>query len=92
MKKFGFSTDALHAGQTSFQPDSMSAPIYQSVAYPFFDAKEAAAISSGEKPGFFREERPGWAENSVFEAQTIASTAISTADLSRCHRLWRARQ
>ena len=52
MTKYGFSTDALHAGQTKFQPDSMSTPIYQSVAYPFFDAKEAAAISSGEKPGF----------------------------------------
>ena len=52
MTKHGFSTDALHAGQTNFKPDSMSTPIYQSVAYPFFDAKEAAAISSGEKPGF----------------------------------------
>jgi O-acetylhomoserine/O-acetylserine sulfhydrylase-like pyridoxal-dependent enzyme len=52
MTKHGFSTDALHAGQTKFLPDSMSTPIYQSVAYPFFDAKEAAAISAGEKPGF----------------------------------------
>ncbi|MCX6243494.1 MAG: aminotransferase class I/II-fold pyridoxal phosphate-dependent enzyme [Bacteroidetes bacterium] len=52
MTKHGFSTNALHGGDTSFQPDSMSTPIYQSVAYPFFDAVEAAAISSGQKPGF----------------------------------------
>jgi O-acetylhomoserine/O-acetylserine sulfhydrylase-like pyridoxal-dependent enzyme len=52
MSKYGFDTDALHAGDASFKPDSMSAPIYQSVAYPFFDAKEAAEISKGEKPGF----------------------------------------
>jgi O-acetylhomoserine/O-acetylserine sulfhydrylase-like pyridoxal-dependent enzyme len=52
MSKYGFNTDAIHAGQPDFQPDSMSTPIYQSVAYPFFDAKEAAEISSGRKPGF----------------------------------------
>ena len=52
MSKYGFNTKALHAGKTGFQPDSMSTPIYQSVAYPFHDAIEAAAISSGEKPGF----------------------------------------
>jgi hypothetical protein len=52
MAKHGFSTDALHQGQTQFLPDSMSASIYQSVAYPLFDTQEAAAISSGEKPCF----------------------------------------
>ncbi|MFH1160173.1 MAG: aminotransferase class I/II-fold pyridoxal phosphate-dependent enzyme [bacterium] len=52
MKKYGFSTQALHGGDAEFKPSSMATPIYQSVAYPFFDAKEAAAISSGEKPGF----------------------------------------
>jgi O-acetylhomoserine/O-acetylserine sulfhydrylase-like pyridoxal-dependent enzyme len=30
----------------------MSVPIYQSVAYPYEDAAEAAAIFTGEKPGF----------------------------------------
>jgi O-succinylhomoserine sulfhydrylase len=30
----------------------MSTPIFQSVAYPYSDAKEAAAISLGDKPGF----------------------------------------
>lgn len=30
----------------------MSTPIFQSVAYPYVDAKEAAAISLGDKPGF----------------------------------------
>ncbi|MCP4591628.1 MAG: aminotransferase class I/II-fold pyridoxal phosphate-dependent enzyme, partial [bacterium] len=33
-------------------PNSMSTPIYQSVAYPYADAREAAAIVAGEKPGF----------------------------------------
>ncbi|MBI4861441.1 MAG: aminotransferase class I/II-fold pyridoxal phosphate-dependent enzyme [Candidatus Riflebacteria bacterium] len=52
MKKHGFDTLALHAGGGSFLPDAMSVPIYQSVAYPFEDAVEAAAISNAEKPGF----------------------------------------
>lgn len=52
MKKRGFNTIAIHEGHAGFQPDSMSVPIYQSVAYPFVDAQEAAAISAGEKPGF----------------------------------------
>jgi O-acetylhomoserine/O-acetylserine sulfhydrylase-like pyridoxal-dependent enzyme len=52
MKKQGFNTKAIHAGQGKFSPDSMSVPIYQSVAYPYADAEEAAAIFTGEKPGF----------------------------------------
>ena len=52
MKKQGFNTKAIHAGQAKFSPDSMSVPIYQSVAYPYADAEEAAAIFTGEKPGF----------------------------------------
>ena len=52
MKKHGFNTIAIHEGHSGFQPDSMSTPIYQSVAYPYVDAQEAAAISAGEKPGF----------------------------------------
>lgn len=52
MKKQGFDTKAIHAGVTKFSPDSMSVPIYQSVAYPYADAEEAAAIFTGEKPGF----------------------------------------
>jgi len=52
MKKQGFNTKAIHAGQAKFSPDSMSVPIYQSVAYPYADAEEAAAIFTVEKPGF----------------------------------------
>ena len=52
MQDRGFETLAIHAGHENFQPDSMSTPIYQSVAYPYVDAKEAAAISVGDKPGF----------------------------------------
>ena len=47
-----FNTKALHAGDASFSPDAMSVPIYQSCAYPYFDAKEAAEIFRGERPGF----------------------------------------
>jgi O-acetylhomoserine/O-acetylserine sulfhydrylase-like pyridoxal-dependent enzyme len=52
MSKYGFNTKAIHAGKTDFQPDSMSVPIYQSVAYPYLDAKEAAEIFTGEKHGY----------------------------------------
>ncbi len=52
MKDRGFDTLAIHEGHEDFQPDSMSTPIYQSVAYPYADAKEAAAIFTGDKPGF----------------------------------------
>jgi O-acetylhomoserine/O-acetylserine sulfhydrylase-like pyridoxal-dependent enzyme len=52
MKKQGFDTKAIHAGLAKFSPDSMTVPIYQSVAYPYADAEEAAAIFTGEKPGF----------------------------------------
>ncbi|MCP4592579.1 MAG: bifunctional O-acetylhomoserine aminocarboxypropyltransferase/cysteine synthase, partial [bacterium] len=52
MSKRGFNTMAIHEGHTGFEPNSMSTPIYQSVAYPYADAREAAAIVAGEKPGF----------------------------------------
>jgi O-acetylhomoserine/O-acetylserine sulfhydrylase-like pyridoxal-dependent enzyme len=52
MSKQGFSTKAIHAGHEGFTPDSMSTPLYQSVAYPYENAKEAAEIFRGEKPGY----------------------------------------
>jgi O-acetylhomoserine/O-acetylserine sulfhydrylase-like pyridoxal-dependent enzyme len=52
MSKQGFNTKAIHAGHENFHPDSMVTPIYQSVAYPYQDAQEAAAIFRGEKPGY----------------------------------------
>ncbi len=52
MKAKGFNTRAIHAGHEGFKPDSTSTPIYQSVAYPFEDAKEATEIFKGDKPGF----------------------------------------
>ncbi len=48
----GFETQAIHEGHENFQPNAMSTPIFQSVAYPYADAREAAAISVGDKPGF----------------------------------------
>lgn len=52
MKSKSFETLALHAGHENFAPDSMVTPIFQSVAYPYADAKEAAEIFDGVKPGF----------------------------------------
>jgi O-succinylhomoserine sulfhydrylase len=52
MQDHGFDTLAIHEGHQNFQPDAMSTPLYQSVAYPYVDAKEAAAISVGDRPGF----------------------------------------
>ena len=52
MSKLGFNTKAIHAGQIDFKPASMVTPIYQSVAYPYADAKEAAEIFTGERPGY----------------------------------------
>ncbi len=52
MNSKSFDTLALHAGHENFNPDSMVTPIFQSVAYPYADAKEAAEIFDGTKPGF----------------------------------------
>ncbi len=52
MTKWRFDTNAVHSGHTGFHPDSMSVPIYQSVAYPFEDAAEAAEIFAATKPGY----------------------------------------
>ena len=52
MRQRGFDTKAIHEGHGKFSPDSMSVPIYQSVAYPYADAREAAEIFRGEKPGY----------------------------------------
>ena len=52
MKSKSFDTLALHAGHENFHPDSIVTPIFQSVAYPYADAKEAAEIFTGSKPGF----------------------------------------
>jgi O-acetylhomoserine/O-acetylserine sulfhydrylase-like pyridoxal-dependent enzyme len=52
MRERGFETKAIHEGQDNFTPGSMSVPIYQSVAYPYADAREAAEIFRGEKPGY----------------------------------------
>ncbi len=52
MNERGFNTIAIHEGHEGFQPDSISVPIYQSVAYPYADAQEAAEIFAAKKPGF----------------------------------------
>ncbi len=52
MRRRGFDTKAIHEGHRNFRPDSTLVPIYQSVAYPYEDAREAAEIFRGEKHGY----------------------------------------
>jgi len=52
MSEKGFSTKAIHSGLMNCDQESMSVPIYQSVAYKYADAKEAAEIFSAEKEGY----------------------------------------
>ncbi len=52
MRHRGFDTKAIHEGHENFHPDATLVPIYQSVAYPYADAREAAQIFRGEKPGY----------------------------------------
>jgi len=52
MKVKGFETKAIHAGNEDYQPGSMIIPLYQSVAYPYADAMEAAEIFKGTKTGY----------------------------------------
>jgi O-acetylhomoserine/O-acetylserine sulfhydrylase-like pyridoxal-dependent enzyme len=52
MRRRGFDTKAIHEGHENFRPDAMLIPIYQSVAYPYADAREAAEIFRGERPGY----------------------------------------
>jgi O-acetylhomoserine/O-acetylserine sulfhydrylase-like pyridoxal-dependent enzyme len=52
MSKRGFETNAIHAGHEGFCPGTLTPPLYQTVAFPYEDAEEAAAIFRGEKPGF----------------------------------------
>lgn len=52
MLEHNFDTKVIHEGDSGFVPDSMVTPLYQSVAYPYVDAKEAAAIFASEKPGY----------------------------------------
>jgi len=52
MSKKNFNTRAIHDGEMNCKQESMTPPLFQSVAYKFTDAKEAAAISKGTKHGY----------------------------------------
>jgi O-acetylhomoserine/O-acetylserine sulfhydrylase-like pyridoxal-dependent enzyme len=52
MRQRGFCTKAIHEGHENFRPDATLIPIYQSVAYPYHDAREAAEIFRAEKHGY----------------------------------------
>lgn len=95
MKAKSFDTLALHAGHENFDPDSMVTPIYQSVAYPYADAREASEIFDGSKAGFTygRWDNP---TVQVFEkrmaALELTDTAIGTSSgmaaiMLLCHTL-----
>src|SRR5208283_6105641 len=95
MGKKGFNTKAIHEGKMVCDQESMSVPIYQSVAYKYSDAKEAAEIFNAEKFGYTygRWDNP---TVNVFEKRMAAlentESAIATASgLSAifllCHQL-----
>ena len=52
MAKKSFNTKAIHDGVLNCTQESMSVPIYQSVAYKYQDAKEAAEIFAAKKHGY----------------------------------------
>ena len=95
MSEQGFETLALHAGDMEYQPGSMVIPIYQSVAYPYADAKEAAEIFTGSKPGYTygRWDNPTVAnfENRMAALEktkgAIATSSGMSAIMLLCHTL-----
>lgn len=98
MSKKGFDTKAIHDGHLDFHPDSISVPIYQSVAYPYEDAQEAAEIFRAEKPGYTygRWDNP---TVDVFERRmaslentesAIATSSGMSAIFLLCHQLMQA--
>ncbi len=95
MDKTRFETKAIHAGFNDYEPGSMVTPLYQSVAYPYADAKEAAEIFKGDKPGYTYgrwdnptitsfEKRMAALENTE---SAIATSSGMAAILLLCHTL-----
>ncbi len=52
MAKKSFNTKAIHDGKLNCNQESMSVPIFQTVAYKYSDAKEAAEIFAAKKQGY----------------------------------------
>jgi O-acetylhomoserine/O-acetylserine sulfhydrylase-like pyridoxal-dependent enzyme len=53
MKNWKFDTIALHGAFEGVKPNTMSVPIYQSVAYPFDDVQQGADAYAATKEGLF---------------------------------------
>ena len=98
MSKKGFNTKAIHEGKMVCDQESMSVPIYQSVAYKYSDAKEAAEIFAAKKFGYTygRWDNP---TVSVFEKRigsigkpesAIATASGLSAIFLVCHQLLEA--
>jgi len=98
MAKKRFSTKAIHEGKLDCTQESMSVPIFQSVAYRYSDAKEAAEIFASQKRGYtygrwdnptvnIFEKRMASLENT--EAAIATSSGMSAIFLL-CHQLLEA--
>jgi O-acetylhomoserine/O-acetylserine sulfhydrylase-like pyridoxal-dependent enzyme len=95
MAKKSFNTKAIHDGKINCNQESMSVPLFQSVAYKYSDAKEAAAIFAGQKHGYTygRWDNP---TVSVFEQRmaslentesAIATSSGMSAIFLLCHQM-----
>jgi O-acetylhomoserine/O-acetylserine sulfhydrylase-like pyridoxal-dependent enzyme len=95
MAKKSFNTKAIHDGKLNCNQESMSVPLYQSVAYKYSDAKEAAEIFAGQKHGYTygRWDNP---TVSVFEQRmaslentesAIATSSGMSAIFLLCHQM-----
>jgi O-acetylhomoserine/O-acetylserine sulfhydrylase-like pyridoxal-dependent enzyme len=95
MAKKGFNTRAIHEGKMNCNQESMSVPLYQSVAYKYSDAKEAADIFAALKQGYTygRWDNP---TVSVFEQRmaaienteaAIATSSGMSAIFLLCHQM-----
>jgi len=53
VKKWKFNTIALHGAFQGMKPNTMTVPIYQSLAYPFDDVQQGADAYAAAKEGLF---------------------------------------
>ncbi len=52
LKKAGFSTRALHAGEKSWETGAVANPIYQTATFEFKSAAHAAGVMGGKEKGY----------------------------------------
>ncbi|MHA1304398.1 MAG: O-acetylhomoserine aminocarboxypropyltransferase/cysteine synthase family protein [Candidatus Heimdallarchaeaceae archaeon] len=78
MRKYKFDTLAVHSGEDVEKTGTISPPIYQSVAYPYYSAEYAAKLFRYEVEGFMygRMDNP---TNAMFEERLAALESADKA-------------